>query len=264
MFVSPTKREIRPSRVVLSRGDGKEMYKKVRSRCRLRRRWLSNNWQCGVVVSWSTPEKDNTCACHRGLWNGSVDVHVVWTIVGWYMWQWNSSLAFAVDFLLSMFLFLQLSCSCFAIDNTSTRDRSYATFWTLSMGSISSVLLGLSTVPNPDLEISGGPRSSRPLDKTGEGSPKRMFSALRASVWSKNKDRSPGPSPRSATVSGSSPSGEERGVISRITAGYRAYAIRGRPCFLLSFSNSIKSSYYFISSAQSQNNLVLCMVNCQN
>ena len=163
-----------------------------------------------------------------------------------------------------MFLFLQLSCSCFAIDNMSTRDRSYATFWTLSMGSISSVLLGLSTVPNPDLEISGGPRSSRPLDKTGEGSPKRIFSVLRASVWSKNKDRSPGPSPRSATVSSSSPSGEERGVISRITAGYRAYAIRGRPCFLLSFSNSIKSSYYFISSAQSQNNLVLCMVNCQN
>ena len=161
-----------------------------------------------------------------------------------------------------MFLFLQLSCSCFAIDNTSTRDRSYATFWTLSMDSISSVFLGLSTVPNPDLEISGGPRSSRPLDKTGEGSPKRIFSVLRASVW--YKDRSPGPSPRSATVSSSSPSGEERGVISRITAGYRAYAIRGRPCFLLSFSDSIKSSYYFISSAQSQNNLVLCMVNCQN
>ena len=43
------------------------------------------------------------------------------------------------------------------------------------MGSISSVLLGLSTVPDPDLEISGGPRSSRPLDKTGEGSPKRIF-----------------------------------------------------------------------------------------
>ena len=159
MFVSPTKREIRPSRVVLSRDDGKEMYKKVRSRCRRRRRWLSNNWQCGVVVSW----------------NGSVDVHVVWKIVGRYMWQWNSLLAFAVDFLLSMFLFLQLSCSCFAIDNTSTRDRSYATFWTLSIGSISSVFLGLSTVPDPDLEISGGPRSSRPLGKTGEGSPKRIF-----------------------------------------------------------------------------------------
>ena len=148
MFVSPTKREIRPSRVVFSRGDGKEMYKKVRSRCRLRRRWLSNNWQCGVVVSWSTPEKDNTCAFHRVLWNGSVDVHVVWKIVGRYMWQWNS--------LLSMFLFLQLSCSCFAIDNTSTRDRSYATFWTLSMGSISSVFLGL--------VYSAG---SRPWDKWG-------------------------------------------------------------------------------------------------
>ena len=91
VFVSPTKREIRPSRVVLSRGDGKEMYKKVRSRCRLRRRWLSNNWQCGVVVSWSTPEKDNTCAFHRGLWNGSVDVHVVWKIVGRSLWQWNSA-----------------------------------------------------------------------------------------------------------------------------------------------------------------------------
>ena len=113
-----------------------------------------NNWHFGVVVSWSTPEKDNTCAFHRGLWNGSVDVHIVWKIVGRYMWQWNSLLAFAVDFLLSMFLFLQLSCSCFAIDNTSTRDRSYATFWTLSIGSISSVPLGLSTVPDPELEIS--------------------------------------------------------------------------------------------------------------
>ena len=156
MFASPTKREIRPSRVELSRGDGKEMYRKVHSRCRLRRRWLSSLIidNAGWLSLGATPKKDNTCAFHRGLWNGCVDVHVVWKIVGRYMWQWNSLLAFVVDFLLSMLLFLQLSCSCFAIDNTSTRDRSYAMFWTLSMGSISSVHLGLSTVPDPDLEIS--------------------------------------------------------------------------------------------------------------
>ena len=43
---------------------------------------------------------------------------------------------------------------------------------------------------------------SRPLDKGGQYSPKRFFSALRASVWSKNKG-SPSPlgtSPRSATA----------------------------------------------------------------
>ena len=39
-----------------------------------------------------------------------------------------------------------------------------------------------------------GARSSRPLDKEGTRSPKKIFSALRPSVWSKNK-RGPG-SPR--------------------------------------------------------------------
>ena len=46
------------------------------------------------------------------------------------------------------------------------------------------------SVPDPDLEISGVGRSSRPLDKAkwGEGGgPPIFFSALRASVWSKNK-----------------------------------------------------------------------------
>ena len=43
-------------------------------------------------------------------------------------------------------------------------------------------------MPDPDLEIRVGGRSSRPLDKgVGRRSPKKNFSALRASVWSKNK-----------------------------------------------------------------------------
>ena len=64
---------------------------------------------------------------------------------------------------------------------------------------------GVLAVPDPDLEIrggGGGGRSSRPLD-SGERSPKKVFSALRASVWSKNKGGGPGPpgpSPRPATV----------------------------------------------------------------
>ena len=49
----------------------------------------------------------------------------------------------------------------------------------------------------------GGPRSSRPWDKeVGRAVSKtKFFSALRASVWAKNKGdaRSPGPSPGSAT-----------------------------------------------------------------
>ena len=59
-------------------------------------------------------------------------------------------------------------------------------------------------MPFPDLEIRGGGWSSRPLDK-GEGpSPKKLFSALRASGWSKNKvggrgTGPPDPSPGSAT-----------------------------------------------------------------
>ena len=40
-------------------------------------------------------------------------------------------------------------------------------------------------VPDPDLEIRGA-QSSRPLDK-GARSPKKIFPALPASVWSKNK-----------------------------------------------------------------------------
>ena len=44
------------------------------------------------------------------------------------------------------------------------------------------------SVPDPDLDIRGG-RSSRPWDK-GEGAvSKNFFSALRTSVWSKNKRR---------------------------------------------------------------------------
>ena len=41
--------------------------------------------------------------------------------------------------------------------------------------------------PDPHLEIRG-PRSSRPLDKwRGGGVSKKTFSALRATVWSKNR-----------------------------------------------------------------------------
>jgi len=49
-----------------------------------------------------------------------------------------------------------------------------------------------SAVPDPDLEIRGGALLSRPLDKKGKGgggTPKKLFSALRASVWSKNEGR---------------------------------------------------------------------------
>ena len=69
-------------------------------------------------------------------------------------------------------------------------------------------------VPDPDGEIRGWGRggwSSRPLDKWGRGcwseKKKENFSALRASVWSKNKGGPgprapgpPGPSPGSATA----------------------------------------------------------------
>ena len=48
-----------------------------RSRCRCRRHWISlliiDN---AGGVSWSTPEKYNTCTFHRVLWNGSVDVYM--------------------------------------------------------------------------------------------------------------------------------------------------------------------------------------------
>ena len=103
-----------------------------------------------------------------------------------------------------------------------------------------------------------GRGSSRPLDKRRAGG--GGGGGVVASVWSNNKGWS---SPGSVNVSSSSPSGEEYAVISRITAGNRAYSFRGRPCFLLPCSNSIRSSYYFISSGQSQNNLVLSVVNCQ-
>ena len=51
-------------------------------------------------------------------------------------------------------------------------------------------------VPDPDLKIRGGKgaRSSRPFDKRGGGGlQKKLFSALRASVWSKNKGGWAGP-----------------------------------------------------------------------
>ena len=66
------------------------------------------------------------------------------------------------------------------------------------------------SVPDPDIEVRGegwgevggwgggrSGRSSRPLDKRGSLVSKKIFSALRASVWSKNKG--PGPSPGFAT-----------------------------------------------------------------
>ena len=61
-------------------------------------------------------------------------------------------------------------------------------------------------MPDPDLKIRGGKGapSSRPFDKRGGGGlQKKLFSALRASVWSKNKGGwagPPGPSLGSATV----------------------------------------------------------------
>ena len=53
------------------------------------------------------------------------------------------------------------------------------------------------SVPDPDFEIRGA-RSSIPLDKRWGGL-KKMFSALWALVWSKNKGGA-GASPGSATV----------------------------------------------------------------
>ena len=57
-------------------------------------------------------------------------------------------------------------------------------------------------MPDPHLEIRGA-RSSRPLDKGGEGGlQKKKNWVLRASVWSKNKGGTGplGPSPVSATA----------------------------------------------------------------
>ena len=60
-------------------------------------------------------------------------------------------------------------------------------------------------MPNPDLEIrgesGGGGQSSRPLVKGDPVSPpKKIFLALRTSVWSKKLIRGPpGPSPGSTT-----------------------------------------------------------------
>ena len=53
-----------------------------------------------------------------------------------------------------------------------------------------------SVVPDPDLEIRGGAPLSRLLDKKGKGggrTPEKLFSALRASVWSKNDGEGGGP-----------------------------------------------------------------------
>ena len=52
----------------------------------------------------------------------------------------------------------------------------------------------LSVVPDPDLEIRGGAPLSRLLDKKEKGvgrTPEELFSALRASVWSKYKEAGP-------------------------------------------------------------------------
>ena len=52
-----------------------------------------------------------------------------------------------------------------------------------------------STVPDPDLEIRRG-RSSRLLERGGWGAvSKKIFSALQASVWSKNKGEGEGALP---------------------------------------------------------------------
>ena len=52
------------------------------------------------------------------------------------------------------------------------------------------------SVADPDLQIAGGGRSSRPWNKGGGSVSKKFFSALRASFWSKNKGG--GPPPRAA------------------------------------------------------------------
>ena len=60
----------------------------------------------------------------------------------------------------------------------------------------------ITEVPDPDLEIRWG-RSAHPDPYIrGERSLKKFFSALRASVWSKNRRGRPprGPSPGSGTV----------------------------------------------------------------
>ena len=51
-------------------------------------------------------------------------------------------------------------------------------------------------MPHPDLEIRGGDSHPEPLIRGG-GSPKKIFSALWASVWSKNRrgSRPPGSLP---------------------------------------------------------------------
>ena len=72
--------------------------------------------------------------------------------------------------------------------NHERDDRSYST---------------IGSVADPDLQIGEGGRSSLPWDKGGGGVPvsKKIFSALRASLWSKSKGcpGPPGPSPGSAT-----------------------------------------------------------------
>ena len=54
---------------------------------------------------------------------------------------------------------------------------------------------------DPDLQISGGGFGRTDPEIRGGGRSEKIFSALRASVWSKNKGEPdpPGPSPGSAT-----------------------------------------------------------------
>ena len=57
-------------------------------------------------------------------------------------------------------------------------------------------------MPNPDLEITGGPGHPDPEIRKGSGGgtvSQIFFTALRASVWSKNKEGGPGPYPGSTT-----------------------------------------------------------------
>ena len=57
---------------------------------------------------------------------------------------------------------------------------------------------GISSVADPDIQIRGGGGGCQPdpeIRGGGARSPKKFYSALRASVWSKNKGRSGGEPP---------------------------------------------------------------------
>ena len=74
---------------------------------------------------------------------------------------------------------------------------------------IKSEVLIMTAVEDPDLQIRG-PRSSRPRHKGwGEGRSQKKFSALLASVWSKNKEGAPpGPLPLDPPLDWNAPAGQ--------------------------------------------------------